>query len=146
MNDIVEFSTKSRTRFPEMEGAVDKHRCIRRHSPGGLSESTEPPSISMWVHGRLTRGEALVVVVALSLGFWRVILEAISFAIRTPRAIREKLRPEPVYEPLSPRPEVSEPPSKGQYKNDEKPDREWRARTVNPVPRSARSRWLANVR
>jgi hypothetical protein len=70
----------------------------------------------MWVHGRLARGEALVVVVALSLGFWRAILEAVSFAIRTPRDIREKLRPEPVHEPLPPRSEISEPPSKGQYK------------------------------
>jgi len=86
---------------------------LQRHSPGHLSESTEPPSIGMRVHRRLTRGEALVVVVALSLGFWRVILEAISFAIRTPRVIREKLKPEPVHDPLPPRPEISEPPSKG---------------------------------
>jgi hypothetical protein len=73
---------------------VDKHSCIRPHSPGRLSESTGPPSISTRVHRRLPRGEALIVVVALSLGFWRVTLEAISFAIRTQRAIREELSPE----------------------------------------------------
>lgn len=90
---------------------MDKHSRIRRHSPGRLSESTGPPSISTRVHRRLPRGEALIVAVASSLGFWRVTLEAISFAIRAPMAIREELSPEPVHELLPPRPEVSEPPS-----------------------------------
>jgi hypothetical protein len=72
-------------------------------------------------------------------------LEAISFAIRAPMAIREELSPEPVHEPLPPRPEVSEPPSNGQYRDDEKPDRAG-ARTVDAMPRSARFHWLVNVR
>jgi len=93
---------------------VDKHNRIRRHSPGRPSESTGPPSISTRVR-RLPRGEALIVVVALSLGFWRVTLEAISFVIPTPRAIRDELSPEPVHEPLPPRLEISEPPSNRQY-------------------------------
>ena len=48
-------------------------------------------------------------------------MEAISFAIRTPTAIREELSPEPFHEPLPPRPEVSEPPSNGQYRDVKNP-------------------------
>jgi hypothetical protein len=100
---------------------MDKYSRTRRHSPGRQSESTVPPSISTRVHRRLPRGEALIVVVALSLGFWRVTLEAISFAIPTPRAIRGELSPEPVQEPLPPRPEISEPPSNRQYRDVKNP-------------------------
>jgi hypothetical protein len=100
---------------------VDKHSRIRQHSPDRQSESTGPPSISTRVHRRLPRGEALIVVVALSLGFWRVTLEAISFAIPTPRVIRDELSPEPVHEPLPRRPEISEPPSNRQYRGVKNP-------------------------
>jgi hypothetical protein len=59
--------------------------------------------------------------VALSLGFWRVTLEAISFAIPTSRAIRDELGPEPVHESLPPRLEISELPSNRQYRGVKNP-------------------------
>jgi hypothetical protein len=48
-------------------------------------------------------------------------LEAISFAIPIPRAIRDELSPEPVHEPLPRRPEIFEPPSNRPYRSVENP-------------------------